>query len=273
MESTPGGLSLYLKHGFQKVDTLTIDLNPWGTPVIQEHTILIRPAAPAPPSATISISSFLNNVDFLDFAKIEAKAFQMSPFARVLLPPPPDPKIPRDPAWKDPMEIRAASLLGQGINDSSVRFIKAFLSNTHQMVGWAKWNFYLDPSNPPQPNPIAWPPGSNIPLGEHFMEALYKSRNTHMRGKAYFFMHILAVLPKHQRKGIGKKMLEWGLKQADELEVECWIDATAAGLGLYKQYGWEEVNVVTVNLEPYGGNPGEKDVNVQLIRPPQPPKR
>jgi ribosomal protein S18 acetylase RimI-like enzyme len=40
------------------------------------------------------------------------------------------------------------------------------------------------------------------------MEALYKPRDSHMRGKAYFFMHILAVLPEYQRQGVGKRMLE-----------------------------------------------------------------
>jgi hypothetical protein len=27
--------------------------------------------------------------------------------------------------------------------------------------------------------------------------------------------------------------------------------------------------VVTIDLEPYGGKPGEKGVNVQLVRPPR----
>ena len=269
VEATPDGLSLYLKHGFQQVDSRTIDLTPWGNPVAQEYSILLRPAAPAMSPSSFSVSPYLTNADFLDFAKIEDKAFQMTPLARVLFPPPPDPNTPRDPFKRDGMEIRAASLLEMAINDPTVRLVKAFLPETHEMVGWAKWNFYLDSSNPPQPNPIEWPPGANLALGEHFLDALYRPRDFHMRGKAYFFMHILCVLPEYQRKGIGKRMLEWGLKQADELGVECWIDATPAGLGLYKQYGWKEVTTTTVDLESYGGTPGEKEVSVQLIRPPQ----
>lgn len=271
VEATPVGLGLYLKHGFEKVDTLTVDLRPWGHPIVQEHTILIRPAAPASPLSLISISPYLTNADFLDFAKIKAKAFQTSPLSRVLFPPP-DPQTPKDPARKNPTEIRAASLVEKAISDPSVRLVKAFIPETQQIIGWAKWNFYLDPTNPSPESPITWPPGANLALKEHFKKALYKPRNSHMRGKAYFFMRFLAVLPDYQRQGVGKKMLEWGLKQADELGVECWIDATPAGLGLYKKFGWEEVNVVTIDLEPYGGNPGEKEVNVQLIRPPQPPE-
>ena len=272
VEATPEGLGLYLKHGFEQVDTMTIDLTPWGTPVTQEHTVLVRPAAPVPSSSSISISPYLTNADFSGFANAETKAFQMTPLARVLRPPPPDPNMPKDPSKKDGNDIRAASLLNVAITDPTARFVKAFIPETYQMIGWAKWNFYLDPSNPPQPNPIEWPPGPNLALVDHIMEALYRPRDSHMRGKSYFFMHILAVLPEYQRKGIGRKMLEWGLKQADELGVECWIDASPAGLGLYKQCGWKEVNSFTIDLEPYGGKPGEKEVNVQLIRPPEPPK-
>ena len=47
VESTPAGLPFYLKHGFEKVDTMEIDLRPWGRDHVQEHTILIRPAKQA----------------------------------------------------------------------------------------------------------------------------------------------------------------------------------------------------------------------------------
>lgn len=92
------------------------------------------------------------------------------------------------------------------------------------------------------------------------MEALYKALESHTRGRAYFFMHILAVLPEYQRQRGWEEDAGGGLKQADELGVECPIDATPAGLGLYSK-------LVTIDLEPYGGKPGEKGVDVQLVRP------
>ena len=270
VEATPGGLSIYLKHGFVKVDTMIVDLNPWGKAIVEEHTILVRPAAPAPEPSSISISPFLTNADFLDFAEIEAEAFRMAPILKLLLPRPAEPATKSDDAEKERMRFRAASLIELSITDPSAQFSKAFLPQTHQTIGWAKWNFYVDAANPPKKGPLDCPPGSNFALAKRWMDGIYEPRESYMRGKAYFYMNILAVLPEHQRKGLGTRLLERGLEQADELEVECWIDASPAGLGLYKKLGWKEVNVATLDLEPYGGEPGQKNVDVQLVRLPRP---
>ncbi len=90
-----------------------------------------------------------------------------------------------------------------------------------------------------------------------------------MRGQAYLFMRLLVVLPSHQGRGIGRRMLEWGLEQADQLGVRAWIDASPAGLGLYKKLGWEEVSRLEIDLAEWGGKEGDRDVTVSLIREPK----
>ena len=52
-------------------------------------------------------------------------------------------------------------------------------------------------------------------------------------------LNILFVHPDFRRKGIGEMMLESGINQADELGVEMWLDATACGVPLYKQHGFQ----------------------------------
>ena len=249
---------------------MTVDLSPWGKPIFQEHTILIRPAAAAPQVSSISISPFLTNADFLDFASIEAEAFQELAISKVLFPQSADPIDSTDNVKKKRAEIRAANLVETSITDSSARFVKAFTPGTHHMVGGAQWNFYLEPANPPKREHVEWPPGANLALGERHLDELYKPRHSYMRGKSYIYMHILTVLPEHQRKGIDRRLLEWVLKQADELGVECWIDATPAGLGLYEKLGWKKVNATRIDLGPYGDESGTVHSDVQLIRPPQP---
>ncbi len=90
-----------------------------------------------------------------------------------------------------------------------------------------------------------------------------------MRGQAYLFMRLLVVHPSHQGRGIGRRMLEWGLEQADQLGVRAWIDASPAGLGLYKKLGWEEVSRLEIDLAEWGGKEWDKDVTVSLIREPK----
>lgn len=51
--------------------------------------------------------------------------------------------------------------------------------------------------------------------------------------------------------------------------MRAWIDASPAGLGLYKKLGWEEVERLEVKLEEWGGKEGETDVTVSLVREPR----
>jgi predicted N-acetyltransferase YhbS len=79
-------------------------------------------------------------------------------------------------------------------------------------------------------------------------------------------MAILPVVPEVQRRGIGSALLREGLKEADRRGLPAFIEASPAGLGLYKKVGWEEMLKITVNLKDYGGEDVEC-VRVGLVRP------
>ena len=42
--------------------------------------------------------------------------------------------------------------------------------------------------------------------------------------------------------GAGDMILEWGIKKAEEIGVEMWLDATVYGVPLYKKHGFVVVN-------------------------------
>ena len=58
-----------------------------------------------------------------------------------------------------------------------------------------------------------------------------------MDGKPYILLHALAVAPGLQGKGVGRRLLEWGLEIADRERWECWVDASREGVGLYRKVG------------------------------------
>jgi len=267
VEATAGGLPLYLKHGFQRVDTMEIDLRPWGSSHIIEHTILVRPAkAPDASIDQVMLSPYLTNQDLAIFAPVENKAFtpegapqvaeeQESPSFMHLITK--DVKV-------DKLASRANILIRIAVTDNTAHLVKAFIPRTNQVVGWAKWNFCLSLSARPLHDP--WSEGAKMVLVDAFFGAMHRAQEEHMKGKLYLFMHVLVVLPEWQRKSIGKRMLEWGLNVADQKGLESWIDVSPEGLGLYKKMGWKEVWEAEVDLGEWGGKKGENAKVVSLIR-------
>lgn len=62
--------------------------------------------------------------------------------------------------------------------------------------------------------------------------------------------------------------MEWGLQEADREGVECWIDSSPFGLGLYKKFGWKEVGYLDVDLGRWGGEAGKVRRTVHMVRSP-----
>lgn len=89
-----------------------------------------------------------------------------------------------------------------------------------------------------------------------------------VKERGYLYMAILAVEPKFQRMGIGKKLLEWGLDMADREGLETFIEASPAGKPLYEKMGWRVVGFTDVDLRRWGWK-GEEDTNrtVSMFRP------
>jgi Sortase and related acyltransferases len=70
---------------------------------------------------------------------------------------------------------------------------------------------------------------------------------------------MLGVHPSQEGKGLGSKLLRWGLTRADAEGVEVYLSASPAGRPLYLKYGFREVDT----FEPYPDY-----VQVAMIRSP-----
>ncbi|KAF2200009.1 acyl-CoA N-acyltransferase, partial [Delitschia confertaspora ATCC 74209] len=51
------------------------------------------------------------------------------------------------------------------------------------------------------------------------------------------------VDPSYQRQGVGRKLLEWGIKQADQDGVPMYLEATPPGKVMYERLGFEVLDV------------------------------
>lgn len=59
----------------------------------------------------------------------------------------------------------------------------------------------------------------------------------------------MCVLPELQRRGVGAKLMEWGLERIDHLNTEGFIEATVSGRQLYQRFGFKPVAIVRVSLD------------------------
>ncbi|EED21250.1 conserved hypothetical protein [Talaromyces stipitatus ATCC 10500] len=67
------------------------------------------------------------------------------------------------------------------------------------------------------------------------------------------YLIALAVHPDYQRKGIGRRLVQWGLDEADRLGRISYLEATMEGIRLYEQSGFEKVKDISMDLTPFGG--------------------
>jgi ribosomal protein S18 acetylase RimI-like enzyme len=67
-------------------------------------------------------------------------------------------------------------------------------------------------------------------------------------------VNYLTVLPEYHRRGIGKLLIDVCLKVADEAHANTFLIATPAGTGLYRKLGFKEINRLSWDTNPYGGD-------------------
>lgn len=77
----------------------------------------------------------------------------------------------------------------------------------------------------------------------------------------------MIVHPDYQRKGIGQKLLQWGVALADRENIVGWLFSRPAASKLYEKNGWKAVDSIAVDVSGMEVAPF-----VSMLRKPQPPR-
>ncbi|KAK7955315.1 hypothetical protein PG988_016009 [Apiospora saccharicola] len=135
------------------------------------------------------------------------------------------------PATSAVAQASIKNWLGGGLKDPHSRYVLAVddtQSGDAAVVALAKWD--VDGA-----------------LGAEFFTMLEKKHKEHMGTRPHWYLELLAVRKSHHGKGLGKHLLSWGLERADQDGVEAYLQASPAGVPLYRKYGFEDIETVTMS--------------------------
>ncbi|KAI2631806.1 acyl-CoA N-acyltransferase [Hypoxylon sp. NC1633] len=137
-------------------------------------------------------------------------------------------------------------------HDPSSYWQKVVDEENGKIAGGALWNIYHENpfANPPPPSEVTWFPNDG---SRRFIEKALQN-HTRPRSKAaqkpHLYLFIIFTHPDYRRKGVGQQFMNWGMKKADEMGVDFYLDSTPYGRPLYEANGFEyleeNVNIPTM---------------------------
>ncbi|EUC44346.1 hypothetical protein COCMIDRAFT_6324 [Bipolaris oryzae ATCC 44560] len=135
--------------------------------------------------------------------------------------------------------------------DRSIHWFYAFDTVTNKAVGCAQW--VISTTNPyaaggPDLKAPWWPEGEQRRFCESILNQVYKPRASWM-ARPHCALNWMAVDPAHRLRGIGCLLMDVGVVRADELDVECWMEASAMGKPLYEKFGFQSLLKIAFDTE------------------------
>jgi len=79
-----------------------------------------------------------------------------------------------------------------------------------------------------------------IKLMEDKFKDIEKEMNARPNFTSRWHLNLLATDPEYQRRGIGGKLVQWGIERAQMEGINCALEASTAGKSVYEKYGFKE---------------------------------
>ncbi|KAI1325443.1 hypothetical protein F5Y16DRAFT_264754 [Xylariaceae sp. FL0255] len=128
--------------------------------------------------------------------------------------------------------------------DPSSYWQKVVDTETGEIAGAANWNVHSDnPFAHEHDLEVSWCPNDGSRRFTEQFLVQYATPRAIIGQRPQVYLYIIFTRPKYRRQGVGNQLMSWGVKKADEMGVEMFIDASDIGVPLY------EVNGFTVAQE------------------------
>lgn len=127
-------------------------------------------------------------------------------------------------------------------HDPSSYWQKVVDSETGRVAGAALWKIHRENpfANPGAPE-VSWFPEGGA---REFVEAslqIHSAPRARVAQRPHLYLFIIYTHPDYRRKGVGQQFMDWGIKKADEMEVDFYLDSTPYGKPLYEVNGFEYI--------------------------------
>ncbi|KAH6996036.1 acyl-CoA N-acyltransferase [Ilyonectria sp. MPI-CAGE-AT-0026] len=120
-----------------------------------------------------------------------------------------------------------------------------------EIVGFALWESPVNPEDPLQTAPAYPEPPSTLDQAAYaelrsVASADAKETFGEQGTRDVWHLDYIGIDPKHQRRGIGKMLVDWGVKRAASDGRDCYLIATPAGRPLYLAFQFEDIRTVDI---------------------------
>ncbi|KAL7623662.1 hypothetical protein AAE478_005214 [Parahypoxylon ruwenzoriense] len=155
-------------------------------------------------------------------------------------------------------------------HDTSICPVKCVDTSTGDIIGMATWEIYWRPGEGnkwKKPAGVTWLSGEEREKAEKVIMPMYNMRDELFGGRRHVYLATMAVHPDHQRRGVGRLLLQWGIDVAEKLELPIYLEATESGLPLYSHRDFERLEHVKVIHKVEATGAGEVEVPLMVKLP------
>ncbi|KAF2189844.1 hypothetical protein K469DRAFT_562772, partial [Zopfia rhizophila CBS 207.26] len=159
--------------------------------------------------------------------------------------------------------LKVAEERKKQLNQPSIRHWKVIDTSPtgkDEMIAFAIWSAHnISPSNQKRKlraerrysNGPSHPRNKRLEVLNALFSPLREARKDIIGEKSYLMLNSIATHPEHRGRRAGSMLIEWGVRMADELGVEAYLDTTRMSRGLYE--GFELVKGFEFDRVPWGG--------------------
>ncbi|KAI9666260.1 MAG: hypothetical protein M1821_004195 [Bathelium mastoideum] len=183
------------------------------------------------------VENVVSDADFEELLEVEITAFE-NPLSTI--------GLIYYPIFGEGPEARSAAIkecaqraIARNRATPGTQWSKIIDEDTGKIVGASVWQFYeSDPyTGTRDPEVTWWPEGEGKRFAQQFANELRRARVRYMAKPHAYLLH-LTVLPEFRARGLGRRLMDWGLQMVDQRGLEAYIDAAPLAKPLYERCGF-----------------------------------